>query len=90
MYEDRFSLGSIVWRALVVALGATLGTVVGGVMVSVLQLPIPEVPGLDPMVALAVRPLSGVLLTLVLAPIALQLDVPTRERTAFCSCCSSA
>jgi hypothetical protein len=83
MEKRRFGLLSIAWRILIVALGATLGTVIGGLLVTAMQLPVPEVPGLDPMAALAMRPVSGVLLALVLAPIALRLDVPTRERTGI-------
>jgi hypothetical protein len=74
---------AITWRILAVALGSTLGTVIGGLVVSAMQLPVPEVPGLDPLAALAMRPVSGVLLALVLAPIALRLDVPTHERTGI-------
>ena len=83
MRVQRLSPVGIAWRVVVVGIGATLGTLVGGLVVAALQLAVPDVPGLDPTIALAFRPLSAMLLGLLLAPIALRLDVPTRERTGI-------
>jgi hypothetical protein len=57
-----------------------LGTALGGLVVGALHLPVPDVPDLDPTLALALRPLSGTLLALVLAPVAVRLAVPTLAR----------
>lgn len=83
MHVQRLSPVGSAWRVVVVGIGATLGTVVGGLVVAALQSAVPDVPGLDPTIALALRPLSAMLLALLLAPIALRLDVPTHERTGI-------
>ena len=83
MQVQRLSFIGIAWRVVVVGIAATLGTLVGGLVVTALQLPVPDVPGLDPTMALALRPLSASLLALLLAPVALRLDVPARERTGI-------
>jgi hypothetical protein len=70
----------VAWRAFAVGLGGTLGMVVGGLAVAALRLPAPEVPGLDPVFALALRRLSGALARACPRTLAVRLGAPARER----------
>ena len=70
----------ILWRSLVVGLGYTLATIVGGVVAEALGLPLPEVATrMDPTQALVTTFLAGLVIGLTLGPLSARLALPTAE-----------
>jgi hypothetical protein len=79
----RSPLG-FVWRALLVGLGYTLATMIGGIIVQAIGLPVPEIAGrVDPTQALVTTFLVGVVIGLTLGPLASRLTLPTVQRAGL-------
>ncbi|HEY63473.1 MAG TPA: hypothetical protein G4O02_02775 [Caldilineae bacterium] len=76
----RSALG-VLWRSLVVGLGFTLATMIGGMVAQAVGLPLPEMARrMEPTQALATTFLSGVIIGLTLGPLAARLTLPTVQR----------
>ena len=79
----RSALG-VLWRSLVIGLGYTLATMIGGMAAGVLGLPLPEVASrMDPTQALLTTFLSGLVIGLTLGPLSTRLTLPTAQRAGL-------
>ena len=79
----RSALG-ILWRSLVIGLGYTLATMIGGMVAGALGLPLPEVAArMDPTQALLTTLLAGLVIGLTLGPLSARLSLPTAQRAGL-------
>ncbi|MFQ6059529.1 MAG: hypothetical protein ACE5MB_11695 [Anaerolineae bacterium] len=79
----RNALG-VLWRSLVIGLGFTLATMVGGMVARVIGLPLPAMASrMDPTQALVTTFLAGVVIGLTLGPLSTRLTLPTAERAGL-------
>ena len=79
----RNALG-ILWRSLVVGLGYTLATMMGGMVAQAVGLPIPAMASrMDPTQALLTTFLAGVVIGLTLGPLSTRLPIPTAQRAGL-------
>ncbi|HIP96781.1 MAG TPA: hypothetical protein EYH32_06145 [Anaerolineae bacterium] len=79
----RNALG-VSWRGLVVGLGYTLATMVGGMVAQAVGLPLPEMASrVDPAQSLGAIFLSGVVIGLTLGSLSARLTLPTAQRAGL-------
>ena len=84
-YQTRAcSVLGILWSSLVVGLGYTLATMIGGMVAQVMGLPLPEVASrVNPTQALVTTFLAGVVIGLTLGPLSARLALPTAQRAGL-------
>ena len=71
----------VVWKSLAIALGYVVGTMIIGVVVDALRLPLPAIASrLDPQEALVSTFVAGIVYGLVMGALSLHLPVPTWQR----------
>jgi len=81
--RTRSALG-VLWRCLVVGLGYTLATMIGGMVAGGLGLPLPEMAGrMNPAQALLTTFLAGGVIGLTLGPLSTRLTLPTAQRAGL-------
>lgn len=74
----------VLWRALVVGLGYTVVTMIGGMVIQILALPLPEMANqVDATRSLVTTFLAGLVIGLILGPLATRLTLPTAQRAGL-------